>query len=339
MKLPKPRLFIGSARESIQIAAAVHEALVHFAEVSPWYAGTFQPMNDTMDDLEERLNASDFAVFIFSPDDIVLHRGRLVVAPRDNTVFEMGLFWGRLRRGRVFFLVPDAAERTWNDETVTDFHLLSDMQGLTTLSYEHRRSDHNVNAAVSVACMKIGAIIQEKGAFPDPLEAWKKAQAEMERDESLHHFFLHFVKDLMRDPKRKYEYLYDAMRGAYRAIEGYRVAGAAVWRAKGSEGLEQVAGNVGRNQFYPFSVNDHPDDSQPRIHIMDAYQKSLERLVLLNNGIVKTYLICYPVGKDILVVIHLTGKHEMSRDHIEAQLEENHKLISTIHYLFGGDVI
>ncbi|MCZ8518169.1 MULTISPECIES: nucleotide-binding protein [Paenibacillus] len=332
----KPCVFIGSARESIAIASTIHKALAHFAQVSPWYAGTFHAMNYTMDDLEAKLSASDFAVFVFSPDDLLLHRGKLVLTPRDNTVFEMGLFWGKLRRGRVFFVVPEYVEVEYHKEKITEFHLLSDLQGLTLLRYE-ARTDGDLHAAVSVACMEIGAAITAMGKVEDAEEALHEARTELERDESLHHFFLHFVKNLMREPDRKYEFLYDSLRSAYQPIEGYRVVGAAVWKARGTEGLEQVAGNVGRDKFYPFTVNDNKKDNEANIVVVDAFLNGLEKVVLLSERVVKTYLLCYPVGKDLMLVLHVSGKRTMSSEDYEAQLQVNHKLISTINHLFGGE--
>ncbi|MEH7454793.1 TIR domain-containing protein [Gottfriedia acidiceleris] len=61
----------------------------------------------TMDDLEKQLDTNDFAVFIFTPDDIIEVRNEKYLATRDNTMFEMGLFWGRLKRGRVFYIMPN----------------------------------------------------------------------------------------------------------------------------------------------------------------------------------------------------------------------------------------
>ncbi|AFC28663.1 nucleotide-binding protein-like protein [Paenibacillus mucilaginosus 3016] len=332
----KPCVFIGSARESIAIASTIHKALSHFAQVSPWYAGTFHAMHYTMDDLEARLAASDFAVFVFSPDDLLLHRGKLVLTPRDNTVFEMGLFWGKLKRGRVFFVVPEYVEMEYHKEKITEFHLMSDLQGLTLLRYEVR-TDGDLHAAVSVACMEIGARITEAGKYEDPVEALQEARAELEQNDSLHHFFLHFVKDLMTEPDKKYEFLYDALRSAYQPIEGYRVVGAAVWKARGNEGLEQVAGNVGRNKFYPFTVNDDKRDAEGTIVVVDAFLNGLEKVVLLSDRVVKTYLLCYPVGKDLMLVLHVSGKRAMSPEDCETLLQVNHKLMGTINHLFGGE--
>lgn len=121
----RPRLFIGSSRESIRYARAIHEQLKRTAEVHPWYAAAFRPNEYTMEALERNLDISDFAVFVFSPDDVARIRGKYYYVTRDNTQFEMGLFWSRLRRGRVFCLLPDQVPsrsdlipgRTWKSTT------------------------------------------------------------------------------------------------------------------------------------------------------------------------------------------------------------------------------
>lgn len=333
----KPKVFIGSARESIDIASAVHEGLSYHAEVTPWYAGTFHAMNYTMEDLESRLDVTDFAVFIFSPDDIVERRGETVLAPRDNTVFEMGLFWGKLKRDRVFFIVPESVEAMQNGDIIKKFHLLSDVHGLTVLKYE-TRSDGNVDAAVSRACRQINLKITRLGLYDDPAEALTEAKVEMARDESLHHFFLYFSKKLMSDPADRYVYLADALRTAYWPNEGFRVSGTAVWKKKDQDGLEQIAGTVGEGKFYPFSINDNKLPEEPEIYVVDAFLKSLVKVALLNDGVLKTYLICYPLGKDLLIVIHVSGRNIMDNKAIEIQLEENEKLIATLNILFGGEV-
>ncbi|WP_313637865.1 TIR domain-containing protein [Paenibacillus sp.] len=96
--MTKPKLFIGSSRESIRYARAIHEQLKRDAEVHPWYANAFRANEYTMEALERNLDESDFAVFVFSPDDVAKIRGKFYYVTRDNTGFEMGLFWARLRR-------------------------------------------------------------------------------------------------------------------------------------------------------------------------------------------------------------------------------------------------
>lgn len=149
----KPSLFIGSSSEAKPYAIAVMRELQRYAEVTPWFSNVFKVNNATMDDLETQVDHNDFAVFVFAPDDIVDFRGKTVLAPRDNTIFEMGLFWGRLRRERVFYIVPLESKRTYQGSEVNEFHIPSDLHGLTFITYD--ASLGNKDAAVVTACDSI----------------------------------------------------------------------------------------------------------------------------------------------------------------------------------------
>ena len=65
-------------------------------------------------------------------------RGKLFSAPRDNVVYELGLFSGALGRERCFFATPRRS----------DIHLPSDLLGMTAGSYETGRRDKDLQAAV-----------------------------------------------------------------------------------------------------------------------------------------------------------------------------------------------
>ncbi|MDF2923799.1 MAG: nucleotide-binding protein [Paenibacillaceae bacterium] len=129
--MTKPNVFIGSSREAMNLANAIHSQISYYAQVTPWYSGVFEDNNYTMESLERQLDKSDFGIFVFAPDDIALYRDKFVFITRDNTLFEMGLFWGRLRRQRVFAIVPQEVKERDDlikNEKVRDFHLLTDLQ-------------------------------------------------------------------------------------------------------------------------------------------------------------------------------------------------------------------
>jgi len=56
--------------------------------------------------LEEQARRSDFAVMVFAPDDVILCRGKRHGGPRDNVIFELGLFMGATDRKRAFVVAP-----------------------------------------------------------------------------------------------------------------------------------------------------------------------------------------------------------------------------------------
>ena len=121
----RPRLFIGSSTEGRATAQAVQAGLEYDEiDTSVWTDSIFAPSAQTLEALEGVLATTDFAVLILSADDIVRSRGRQSWAPRDNVVFELGLFCGALGRGRTFMLVPRNVQ----------LKLPSDLLGLTPLS-------------------------------------------------------------------------------------------------------------------------------------------------------------------------------------------------------------
>jgi predicted nucleotide-binding protein len=141
----KPKVFIGSSTEGKSFAEAIHAYLFHEAECTVWTEGVFGPSDYTLQSLLRQARASEFGIFVFSPDDLATMRGELLSVPRDNVVFELGLFSGALEPERCFFAIPNNVE----------IHLPSDLMGITARKYENRRSDGNTRAAVAVFCSEV----------------------------------------------------------------------------------------------------------------------------------------------------------------------------------------
>jgi predicted Zn-dependent protease len=152
--MTKPRIFIGSSVEGLNIAYAVQQNLLHDAEVTVWDQGVFELSRTTIESLSKALQESDFAVFVFSPDDLTKIRNISSPSVRDNVLFEFGLFIGRLGRERVYFLLP----------TSGDLHLPTDLLGITPGRYESARSDGSMQAATGAVCHQIRTQIRSLGA-------------------------------------------------------------------------------------------------------------------------------------------------------------------------------
>ncbi len=175
-----PRLFIASSKEGLDTAYHLQENLEFDAEVTVWTQGIFKPSRQTMADLSDAMKATDFAAFIFNPDDVLLMRGSPMPAARDNVIFELGLFAGYLGIEKCFIIQP-------RDEQ--QLHLPSDLLGLTTLSYDPSRSDRNLLAALAPTSNKIKRAMRDAlpnqkngGHFQNtPLESaaqkWKRLLA------------------------------------------------------------------------------------------------------------------------------------------------------------------
>lgn len=148
MNAHKHKVFLGSSSESKWLAREVEGALQGFdnVEVDAWFHfGSWSLGAPALETLESRLRECDFAILVLAGDDWLQSRGAAArPAPRDNVIFELGLFMGRLGRDRAFFFFPPSAE----------FKMPSDLFGITALPYniEDRSKAQSI---VSPACTQI----------------------------------------------------------------------------------------------------------------------------------------------------------------------------------------
>jgi CRP/FNR family transcriptional regulator, cyclic AMP receptor protein len=149
-----PVLFIGCATESLEIAQHIQLGLKHFdVEVTIWTDGVFGPSRIPVEDLLSKVRVSDFAAFVFSPDDKVTSKREEYNAPRDNVVFELGLFMGQLDRKRTFIV----------REQNSDVKIPTDLLGINPLTYYANKSG-DLSAALGPVCTEIKKAIKDLGA-------------------------------------------------------------------------------------------------------------------------------------------------------------------------------
>lgn len=149
----RPQAFIGSSKEHLELARAVQEILDSDVETRVWDQDVFRLSEYPLEALRAQLEQSDFGVFILSPADFSSIRGKQLMVPRDNLVFELGLFAGHLGYQRTFIIVPRG---------IKNLHLPTDLQGLTVGDYDLDRSDCNLTAALGPVCNKIRKLIRER---------------------------------------------------------------------------------------------------------------------------------------------------------------------------------
>ncbi len=142
----KPRIFIGSSTEGLDVAYAIQENLEHDSNSTVWTQGIFELSSNSLDDLILALDNFDFGIFVFKPDDITEMRSIKLNTVRDNVIFELGLFIGKLGKKRVFFVLPDSTK---------NFHLPTDLLGVTSGKYNNSREDSNLKAALGPFCNQV----------------------------------------------------------------------------------------------------------------------------------------------------------------------------------------
>src|SRR5262245_21986120 len=123
----KPRVFLGSSGQQEKLLQALTRGLQDIADVVPWTTA-FNPGVSTLDRLVELTHEVDFAAFVFAQDDWTTKGASPDAAgeasPRDNVVFEAGLFGGALGIRRTFILHANGAK------------LPTDLLGLTSVRYD-----------------------------------------------------------------------------------------------------------------------------------------------------------------------------------------------------------
>jgi hypothetical protein len=149
----RPSVFVGSSREGVTVAKAIQVGLDESCEVELWTQGAFGLSEGTLESLVASANRFDFAVLVLSADDLLVSRGEVRASPRDNVLFELGLFIGRLGRDRTFIVYNRANPPT----------LPSDLAGITAATFQDHESG-NVQAAVGAACTKLEQAISRLGS-------------------------------------------------------------------------------------------------------------------------------------------------------------------------------
>ncbi|TXG84166.1 MAG: hypothetical protein E6R14_05325 [Thermomicrobiales bacterium] len=159
----RPTIFIGSSTEGLIIAEAVQANLSRVAQAQLWNGGFSEPTKSFLETLCKKVGEFDFAVLILTADDWVTIRGSEQLAPRDNVLFELGLFIGSIGRERTFFMCNK------NDYP----RIPSDLLGVTSLTFTTPNNPGNLTewvTTVGPACNQVASLIQAKGALYRPFE-------------------------------------------------------------------------------------------------------------------------------------------------------------------------
>lgn len=159
----KIRVFIICSTEALPIARIIQNQFAHdkFLPVI-WSDGVFKVTNYTLQDLEDEVDQSDFAIAIAHADDETAFRDTHWPSPRDNVIFELGLFMGRLGRHRAILMEP-RDEKLKLPSDLAGIGVLPWVQKVNHLEFARRKAPYSDDGLV--------LRVDEVGAIPDPYTA------------------------------------------------------------------------------------------------------------------------------------------------------------------------
>jgi hypothetical protein len=151
--MDKPRIFLGSSAQQQKLVHALTRGLEEVAHVEPWTT-SFNPGTTALERLLELAQEVDFAAFVFARDDWTTNNPPASdpaapgqASPRDNVVFEAGLFGGALGMRRTFILHASGSK------------LPTDLLGLTTVRYGEETTATEIRAVTQ----KLRKAIESEG--------------------------------------------------------------------------------------------------------------------------------------------------------------------------------
>jgi len=139
----KPTIFIGCSGQALPTARAVQSVLASDADVTLWNQGVFPLASNTVQALLTATRRHDYAVFVLADDDFAIIKGHEHRVTRDNVLFELGLSVATVGLERTFIMVSSASP---------DYHLPTDLAGITVASYDPNSHGGNIRGAVGAAC-------------------------------------------------------------------------------------------------------------------------------------------------------------------------------------------
>lgn len=148
----RPRVFVGSSSEGLEVARALQYQLSADADVVLWNEGVFALSHGYLETLVNSASSFDYGVFVLRSDDTLVSRGKEAGTTRGNVLFELGLFLGQIGQSRTF-AVYDSSTRP---------DIISDLHGVTFAKYDGSRTQ-DILSAVGPACFMIRKSLQTWG--------------------------------------------------------------------------------------------------------------------------------------------------------------------------------
>ncbi len=126
----RSQIFIGSSAEGLRYVDQISSYLESVGDIVKWTTA-FTQNKSALDSLVKKTKLSEFAILVATCDDLILKRDKIKSTPRDNIVFEFGLFMGATGINRAFLMVEEGAE------------LPSDLEGIIVARFSNDGSKYN----------------------------------------------------------------------------------------------------------------------------------------------------------------------------------------------------
>lgn len=146
-------VLLASSTESRTIARDLRARLPVSWRTILWDEGVMTPGQSSWQSLLDIGEQLDAAVLLLSADDALICRNEQHDVPRDNVIFEAGLFMGLLGPDRAL-LVQDSA---------VVLKLPSDLDGITKIRYPHPDDGDDLRASVDLAAREIERCLARLG--------------------------------------------------------------------------------------------------------------------------------------------------------------------------------
>jgi predicted nucleotide-binding protein len=107
----QPRVFIGSSSAGLKVARQIQTYLRKDAVLKVWDEEDWMGRS-TLEHLIKILEEYNFAILVLRPDDVIEIKDQKMMAIRDNVLFELGLFMGKLGPDKTFIVFQDDPKET-----------------------------------------------------------------------------------------------------------------------------------------------------------------------------------------------------------------------------------
>lgn len=126
----KARIFIGSSTEGLPIAQRIKAYFEHDYECVLWNDDLFRNNESFLETLLKSASLFDYGFLVFSADDVSTVRDKNFDTPRDNILFEFGLFLGRMGVDRAFIIAQEETKIPTDilGITLTKYNVIKDSQ-------------------------------------------------------------------------------------------------------------------------------------------------------------------------------------------------------------------